>query len=185
MFSEASNIIHSWFRLFTRVLGPVELLKLLLKCSISKRWVGTLSNNVNTVNNSFSGSRRAGRRLKWSRVAVRRIQRLVNLPARDSTEIWKWEAGRRQENLLHTGTKGCSFDWRSNTQYMLLLHPIYCLDVLLLCFDLRHAWILVCYPGWPGNHSPFATVSWIASYKDLLATSHIPWRRGPLLSKPR
>jgi hypothetical protein len=56
------------------------------------------------------GSRRAGRRLKWSRVAVRRIQRLVNLPARDSTEIWKWEAGRRQENLLHTGTKGCSFD---------------------------------------------------------------------------
>jgi hypothetical protein len=61
MFSEASNIIHSWFRLFTRVLGPVELLKLLLKCSISKRWVGTLSNNVNTVNNSFSGSRRAGR----------------------------------------------------------------------------------------------------------------------------
>lgn len=46
---------------------------------------------------SSGGSRRAARRLKWSRVTVRRIQGL----ARGSTEIQEWEARRRQESLLH------------------------------------------------------------------------------------
>lgn len=61
MFSEVSNIIYFWFRFFIRVLGLVEFFKLLLKCSISKRWVGILSNNVNIVNNFFLGFRRVGR----------------------------------------------------------------------------------------------------------------------------